>query len=409
MKDKNILSVILSITITFGLILFVGCPTDTSDPKTYTVTWKNYDGTVLETDTNVPEGTTPNYDWETPTKPTDTDNTYAFLGWTPALAPVAADTVYTAQFTATPIVPQTYTVTWKNGDIVLKTDTDVAVGTIPQYNGTDPTKDADANYIYEFSGWEPAPAPLTADTVYIAQFTTTPVVEVKQRTIVISNIDADFNNKYFSMGLIKNDAVVTGGISQINNGSVNIVLKTMEGMNITDTNWIGTGTFFAWCVIYEDIERTSQLREGTINDIVINDSVTNIDGTEDILYQYSFPDYFNQFYVDIDSVTINHGTIPQGYNIEVSPFMDSQCQQNIPGHVEVDLPAPDGPMSFTIKTSAYYIPVTIYFGIVLSKRDDHTIITVKPTEQSLFLTAGPKEYTTRIDLGIVNIDCNLSE
>jgi hypothetical protein len=230
----------------------------------------------------------------------------------------------------------------------------------------------------------------------------------EQKTVVISNIDAGLNSKYFSIGLIKDEAVVTGGISQVNNGSVNIVLKTMEDINITDDNWIGTGTFLAWCVIYEDIERTIQLREGTV-DIVINGSVTNINGTEDILYQYPFPNDFNQFYVDIASVTINHGAIPQGYTVEVRPFMDPQCLQNLPGHVEGSSPAPNGPMSFTIKTSAYYNPVTIHFGIGLSKRDDHTVITVKPTEQSLLLTAGPKEYENHINLGTVNIECNLPE
>ena len=41
--------------------------------NSYTITWKNWDGSVLETDTNVKEGTTPTYDGVTPTRPGDSD------------------------------------------------------------------------------------------------------------------------------------------------------------------------------------------------------------------------------------------------------------------------------------------------------------------------------------------------
>ena len=50
-------------------------------PKTYTVTWKNYDGTVLETDKNVAEGTKPSYDGNVPVKNSDSQYAYSFSGW----------------------------------------------------------------------------------------------------------------------------------------------------------------------------------------------------------------------------------------------------------------------------------------------------------------------------------------
>ncbi|MGI6787668.1 MAG: leucine-rich repeat domain-containing protein [Acholeplasmataceae bacterium] len=65
------------------------------DPETsYTVTWKNYDGTILKTDENVASGTIPEYNGQTPTKP----GGYIFIGWSPELSAVVGNVVYTATF-----------------------------------------------------------------------------------------------------------------------------------------------------------------------------------------------------------------------------------------------------------------------------------------------------------------------
>ena len=68
----------------------------------YTVNWKNYDGTTLETDVGVAQGATPTYDGATPTKPDTTEKSYIFSGWSPAISPVTGDVAYIAQFTETP-------------------------------------------------------------------------------------------------------------------------------------------------------------------------------------------------------------------------------------------------------------------------------------------------------------------
>lgn len=68
-----------------------------SDTKTYTITWKNFDWTILLTG-EVKEWATPKYRWATPTKTWDDQYTYVFSGWNPALWEVSKNTTYTAVF-----------------------------------------------------------------------------------------------------------------------------------------------------------------------------------------------------------------------------------------------------------------------------------------------------------------------
>ncbi|MBO6020487.1 MAG: S-layer homology domain-containing protein, partial [Clostridia bacterium] len=66
--------------------------------KGYTVTWKNDDGTVLQSYA-VAAGETPVYEGETPTKAASAGKTYEFKEWTPAVEPATKDATYTATYT----------------------------------------------------------------------------------------------------------------------------------------------------------------------------------------------------------------------------------------------------------------------------------------------------------------------
>jgi len=136
----------------------------------YTVTWKNGD-TVLETDTDVPYGTTPEYNGATPTKASDDDYEYTFKGWSPAIATVTGDVTYVAEFDA---IAKTkyYTVTFKDWDgTVLSTQT-VEEGTAATAPAN-PSRNYDDNNHYAFASWDKSFSNITADTEVTATYTTT--------------------------------------------------------------------------------------------------------------------------------------------------------------------------------------------------------------------------------------------
>ena len=71
--------------------------------RTYTVTWKNADGTTLETDTNVPYGTTPTYNGSAPTQ-----DGVEYSGWDPAISAVTGDITYTAAYAVVEEITDTW-------------------------------------------------------------------------------------------------------------------------------------------------------------------------------------------------------------------------------------------------------------------------------------------------------------
>ena len=97
---------------------------ETMNAETAVITWKDYDGTTLETDANVPFGSLPTYDGAAPSRPADEQYTYTFIGWDPEVTGVTGDTSYTAVYSLTAIAN---TDTASDSDTV--TDTDAATET----------------------------------------------------------------------------------------------------------------------------------------------------------------------------------------------------------------------------------------------------------------------------------------
>lgn len=63
----------------------------------YTITWKNYDGSVLKEE-KYTYGSVPEYKGDTPLKPEDDEYVYKFDGWFPNISAVESNQTYTAVF-----------------------------------------------------------------------------------------------------------------------------------------------------------------------------------------------------------------------------------------------------------------------------------------------------------------------
>lgn len=124
----------------------------TATVRTYTVTWKNSNGTVLETDTGVAYGSTPKYNGSTPQNPDTSGGT--FRGWTPTVTTVTGNATYTATYT-----PK-YNVYFYNGSTLLQT-VSVLEGGTAVYTGETPVNSEDSDA--EFLGWAASKGQSVAD------------------------------------------------------------------------------------------------------------------------------------------------------------------------------------------------------------------------------------------------------
>ncbi len=134
----------------------------------FVITWRNEDGTVLLQQTYT-EGETPKYTGETPTKEPSVESTFAFDGWTPAVAAVDKDAEYTATYKTS---VRKYIVKFVNYDGTLLRSSEYEYGksaasiTVPEV----PERASTENYTYTFAGWQPAVGDVTGDVTYTALF-----------------------------------------------------------------------------------------------------------------------------------------------------------------------------------------------------------------------------------------------
>ena len=116
----------------------------------YTITWRNYDGTILETDNEVKANKIPQYDGATPTRPSTKKYNYEFNGWLPKVEAATKDQEYFASYDRINI---TYTVNFDVPTETEKRTPQIINAEEHVIEPKDPTVPEDYKSILKFSGW----------------------------------------------------------------------------------------------------------------------------------------------------------------------------------------------------------------------------------------------------------------
>ena len=184
----------LTDSMTEGILLnFV----DTSVWPEYKITFRNEDGTILQSDMYYYGDTvTPP---ETPSKESDVYGTYIFNGWDRQVTVCTADVTYTATYTTK---YTDYTVTFKNWDGTILSQSTYHYGDtiIPPEA---PARAADSTYAYIFTGWD-TELVCAGDMVITAEYKSIPKTALKFSSAYLTLQDDLSLNYKVSKDLIDN-------------------------------------------------------------------------------------------------------------------------------------------------------------------------------------------------------------
>ena len=219
-----------------------------------------------------------------------------------------------------------YTVTWKNWDNTTLLTQTVIGGDTPTYTGATPTRPATAQYTYTFSGWSPTPGPISANTTYTAQFTST----TNQYTITTT---AGANGTVTGGGTYNYGTSVTLTASpnqgyvfeEWNDGSTTNPRTITVTENATYSCTFVEGTTPTWTIVFTDY--ISNSNEGS------EDEEENVDQYDVRGESVSFPftsngQSFTGIHADSASEDFLYYMISGGTSTEVYDYQDGWSNNN---------------------------------------------------------------------------------
>ncbi len=204
-----------------------------------------------------------------PTKASDVQYTYEFAGWVPAIADVTSNAIYTASYTST---LRQYSVTFvdEDGTTVLKsTKYDFGTSASEIVLPTTPTKSADAQYTYEFAGWNNAIEDVTGDVTYTATYTPT------LRQYSVSFVDEDGTTELKAAELYDYGTVAAD------------IVRPTDPTKATDDQY--TYKFAGWDPTIDDVTddviyKATYTKESRKYTITFNDDAGNLLSSQEVAY-----------------------------------------------------------------------------------------------------------------------------
>ena len=204
---------------------------DEGSVRTGTVVFKNWDGTVISSkEYNIGDVVTAPAN---PTRPSDSKYNYYFAGWDKAVVNCNGDAIYTATYTTSAI---TYTVTFKNYD-----GTVISTGTYSYGDAVsvpaNPTRAADTEYTYTFTGWTPTVTACQGNQTYTAVYTAAPVPAITPSYATVSFEGQIQLNIYYTVKNLENVPLTDMGLltwsSAQTNGTIDNAYSVIP-MAVTD-------------------------------------------------------------------------------------------------------------------------------------------------------------------------------
>ena len=152
----------------------------------HTVKFVNWDDEVLY-EQKVKDGEDATYVGDVPTRPNSEGNEYTFTGWNKDTTNIIEDTEIVAVYSSQ---RERYRVRYLNYDGTILDIQYVYYGDGVQYTGSIPTRPAEGEYEYTFSGWDKEGSMITGDVDFTAQY------ESSYRTLVVTFVNYDGSKLY---------------------------------------------------------------------------------------------------------------------------------------------------------------------------------------------------------------------
>ena len=265
--------------------------TDPTDPDvtTYTVTFKDHDGTVLKTET-VEEGKAAT----APANPTRAH--YSFNGWDESFDKITADLVVTAIYKI-----NVYTVTFKdyNGTVLKTEKVESGKGAAAPAN---PTREH-----YNFAGWDKSFSSVTSNLVVTATYTTTKLI-ISAESVTVNK---GTNEVTMNIRVVNNPGIM-GAVLKV---SVNDEVLAVSGASktgypgLTLTAPGSAATSSPYNFMLDSLELSADdKKDGTLFTITFKIKDTSVTGKYEVKLSCNQGGIFDENYNDLN-VTFVNGTI----------------------------------------------------------------------------------------------------